>query len=181
MDPEASQYPTIIAVMHHLANGILVFRVEALRIYFAHLEAHTASNQDSPYLIPRPFPISQPVFVPHPCTQSLTFLPQTLTLLKPSILTRQQPLATNRTLSQDILLSPLLEEAALKNSQLGVLLLLLPRAACALNFFALLTVVDYCLETSEHSHLTKLLSILVKSRNAWTLRRRTSLDTTPFY
>lgn len=134
MDPEASQYPTIIAVMHHLANGILVFHLEALRIYAARLEAHTASNQDSPYLIPRTFPISQLLFVPHLSTQSLISLPQTLTLLKPSTLTRQQPLATNRTLSQDILLSPLLEEAALKNSQLGVLLLLLPRAACCTQF-----------------------------------------------
>lgn len=38
--------------MHHLANGILVFHLEALRIYAARLEAHTASNQDSPYLNP---------------------------------------------------------------------------------------------------------------------------------
>lgn len=81
MDPEASQYPTIIAVMHHLANGMLVFHLEALRIYAAHLEAHTASNQDSPYLIPRTFPISQLLFAHHLSTQSLIPLPQTLTLL----------------------------------------------------------------------------------------------------
>ncbi|EXK92476.1 hypothetical protein FOQG_05606 [Fusarium oxysporum f. sp. raphani 54005] len=81
MDPEASQYPTIIAVMHHLANGMLVFHLEALRIYAAHLEAHTASNQDSPYLIPRTFPISQLLFAHHLSTQSLISLPQTLTLL----------------------------------------------------------------------------------------------------
>ncbi|EWG45595.1 hypothetical protein FVEG_15839 [Fusarium verticillioides 7600] len=42
MDPEASQYPTMGAVMHHLANGVLGSHLEALRIYAAHLEAHTA-------------------------------------------------------------------------------------------------------------------------------------------
>ncbi|KAK2692737.1 hypothetical protein QWA68_009838 [Fusarium oxysporum] len=79
--PKLVNTPRIIAVMHHLANGMLVFHLEALRIYAAHLEAHTASNQDSPYLIPQTFPISQLLFAHHLSTQSLISLPQTLTLL----------------------------------------------------------------------------------------------------
>lgn len=140
---QASRYPAIITVMFGLTNGIMDIRLGSFRIYAIRLEGRTAclSNMHPlvPYLNPIDFLSLKPsLFLTSPITALLCS-----SLLLQS--QRQQPLATKRTLCQDILLSLLLDEIALKNSQLGVLLLLLPRAACYTQLFVLLMLVDYCL------------------------------------
>ncbi|KAH6958508.1 hypothetical protein DER45DRAFT_226517 [Fusarium avenaceum] len=153
---QASRYPAIIAVMFGLANGIMNIRLESLRIYAVRairLDGRTAclSNMHPlvPYLNPMGLLSPNPsLFLTYLSTlNSVAHLSHSNTaLLKSSPQSqRQQLLATKRTLCQDILLSLLLGEVALKNSQLGVLLLLLLRVACYIQLFVLLMLVDYCL------------------------------------
>lgn len=139
--------------MFGLANGIMDIRLGSLRIYVVRairLDGRTACLSNMRPLVPYLNPWISNLLTrlcSSPTLNSVAHLSHSNTaLLKSSPQPqRQQPLATKRTLCQDILLSLLLGEIALKNSQLGVLLLLLPRAACYIQLFVLLILFDYCL------------------------------------
>jgi hypothetical protein len=142
---QASRYPAIITVMFGLTNGIMDIRLGSFRIYSVRairLEGRTACLSNMHPLVPYLNPLIS-YLLSLLCSSPIYFELSCSSLLLQS--QRQQPLATKRTLCQDILLSLLLDEIALKNSQLGVLLLLLPRAACYTQLFVLLMLVDYCL------------------------------------